>query len=112
MITKLSRSDYSLKQMFDFIRGTHKIGELSNVTYKNLNKAFGEPSILHFENAKSDKKIQVEWIFEYNSKHFTIYDWKTFDTDYTLEKLKRWSIGGSSEDKDFVKAVKSRLDSK
>ena len=109
MITKLTMDNYSLDEMFKFIRNTYKIDELSKVTYDDIVSVYGEPSILHCDNDESDGKIQVEWVFEVNQKPFTIYDWKTFDVDFTMRKLKIWSIGGLSEDEEVVKQLKKSL---
>ena len=109
MITKLTSDKYSLDEMFKFIRNTYKIDELSKVTYDDIVRVYGDPSILHCENDESDGKIQVEWVFEVNQKPFTIYDLKTYDVDFTMEKLKNWSIGSLSEDEEVVNQLKKRL---
>lgn len=112
MTTKLSKEEFSLEQMIEFIQGSYKIGELTNVTYTDIVRVYGEPSILHYENDEIDGKIQVEWIFQYDSKPFTIYDWKTYDVEYTMETLKTWSIGGLSEDEEFVEYIRNSLEAK
>ena len=43
----------------------------------------------------------MEWVLEItddegNTKQFYIYDWKTYDLNYTKTKLKTWNIGGVS----------------
>ena len=112
MTTKLTKEEFSFEQMIEFIQRTHKIGELTNVTYTDIVRVYGEPSILHYENDKTDGKIQVEWIFQYDSKPFTIYDWKTYDLESTMESLKTWSIGGLSEDEEFINSLKNSLGGK
>jgi hypothetical protein len=31
-----------------------------------------------------------------------IYDWKTYDLDYTINSLTRWSIGGRNNNNPFI----------
>ena len=71
-----------------------------DVTYKELVEMFGEPTL----GLSGDEKCQMEWVFnivdkEGNEERFTLYDWKTYDLDYTKNELKTWNIGGISKPK-------------
>ena len=63
------------------------------VTYDELVGVLGEPT---FPEESGDSKVQVEWVVEYCGELFTIYDWKTYDRDYTINKLDNFHIGGKS----------------
>ncbi|MHA1288771.1 MAG: hypothetical protein ACTSPB_15360 [Candidatus Thorarchaeota archaeon] len=85
-----------------FVGGTHKIGELFNTTYADLVDAFGQPSLY----GSGDNKVQVTWVIEVQSEDgvetMEIYDWKTYDLDYTINSLSRWSIGGTSKNNPYI----------
>ena len=108
-IVKLSDSDFALESIFAFANGTHKIASLRHVSYDDLVRYFGEPTIYHYLLDNTDGKIQVEWVLEFNGKPFTIYDWKTFDRDYTLQWLDTWSIGGRSLDTAFINTLQNEF---
>ena len=68
-----------------------------DVTYLELIEIFGEPTL----GLSGDEKCQMEWVIEItddegNTGQFTIYDWKTYDLNYTKSKLQTWNIGGLS----------------
>ena len=111
-IYKLSDIDFTVPQIYNFINGTHKIASLERVTYDDLVRLYGEPSILHYRDPDTDGKIQVEWVFEFLGNPYTIYDWKTFDRDYTLQELNRWSIGGRGKDIHFFETLRSEFSPK
>ena len=64
---------------------------LSPVGYWDLKAVLGEPT---FNTESGDGKVQKEWVVEHDGMVFTIYDWKTYDEQYTVEALDRWNIGG------------------
>lgn len=99
--------DEELDNLYIYATGTYKIGQLIGITYDDLVRNFGVPSI---NEASGDNKVQVEWVFEFDGKPYTIYDWKTFDRDYTLQELDRWSIGGKQANHDFFEALEDVLD--
>ena len=102
-IWKMSPTTDSLDSIYRFTTGTFKIGKLESVSYDQIVAEFGEPSI----NVPSgDGKIQVEWVFVFDGKPFTIYDWKTFDRDYTVNHLQSWSIGGKEKDSEFFEELR------
>jgi len=84
------------------ISGTYKVGSLVGVSYWDLKNTFGTPT---FNEASADDKVQKEWVFDFKGQTFTIYDWKTYDEQYTVEELKLWSIGGNSNADDFETMV-------
>jgi len=69
--------------------GTSLSGYL-NVTYNQLINVLGEPTYNH---PSGDNKVQVEWVVEFEGNLFTIYDWKTYNREYTENVLDRFHIG-------------------
>lgn len=61
-----------------------------NATYNQLVSVLGEPT---FDYPSGDEKVQVEWVVEFEGNLFTIYDWKTYNRDYTENSLERFNIG-------------------
>ena len=108
-IWKMSPTTDSLDTIYRFTTGTFKIASLESVSYDDIVREFGEPSI---NIPSGDGKIQVEWVFVFDGKPFTIYDWKTFDRDYTLQELTTWSIGGKERDPEFIEALTESLTTK
>ena len=86
--------------------GTHKVGDLTNVHYEELSELFGEPT---YTAESFDGKIQVEWVIEFNDRHFTIYDWKTYNREYTLNELLTWSIGGLNDPSELKLFIYQKL---
>ena len=70
--------------------GSYKIGSLNGIYYRDLVNKLGEPTII----GSGDDKVQYEWIIKYENRIYTIYDWKTYDAEYTEYELDTWSIGG------------------
>jgi hypothetical protein len=89
------------------INGTYKVGGISGVTYNELVEILGEPT---FDEASGDNKVQKEWVCEYDGNVFTIYDWKTFDEEYTMNELTMWSVGGKDKCSDFIDALQTKHD--
>jgi hypothetical protein len=87
--------------------GTSLAGYLNNVTYQELINALGKPT---FDEPSGDGKVQVEWVFEFRGNVYTIYDWKTFDREYTENKLTRWNIGSKVNAFDFIDAMERVID--
>lgn len=77
-------------------------------TYDKLVKAIGEPT---FDEPSGDEKTQVEWVIDFKGDFFTIYDWKTYDRDYTLNDLDRFNIGGKSQAFDFIEHLEKLIKS-
>jgi len=93
-------------QAFDMMHGTSKSGNLFNTKYVDLIEAFGQPT---FDQESGDGKVNFEWVFDFNGDTFTIYDWKTWDAEYTKNELTSWSIGSRVYYGDFSDCVESIL---
>lgn len=72
--------------------GTSLKDYLNGVSYAQLIQAFGQP--LYNPEDSGDGKVNFEWVFKHNGNVFTLYDWKTYDVEYTINELDRWNIGG------------------
>lgn len=77
-----------------------------NITYKQLVEILGEPT---FDEASGDDKVQKEWRVEYKGNLFTIYDWKTYDVDYTMNELNRFNVGSKVDVTEFITAIEILL---
>jgi ABC-type Fe3+-hydroxamate transport system substrate-binding protein len=106
MVEKLEILRDDVEYLYEKTTGTFKIGSLQDVTYDDIIRTFGVPSIFV---PSGDNKVQLEWVIEFNGDIFTIYDWKTYDRDYTLQELTVWSIGGKSSSYDFLDLLTSLL---
>ena len=85
----------------------HKVGDLANVSYRELIEVFGEPT--YNPEDSGDGKVNYEWVILHDDKMFTIYDWKTYDVDYTECELDTWSIGGNDNPSEFKKLVYKKI---
>lgn len=92
----------TLQDLYKATTHTFKIASLEGVKYDDIVEVFGEPSIAQ---ESGDGKIQVEWVLSVSDDVFTIYDWKTFDRDYTLNELEVWSVGGHGPNYDFCQLL-------
>lgn len=70
-----------------------------NATYDQLVGVLGEPTI---NEPSGDEKTQLEWVVEFKGNIFTIYDWKTYSREYTINELDRFNIGSKSYAGDFI----------
>ena len=77
-----------------------------NATYDELFDLLGEPT---FNEESGDGKVQVEWNVKYLDEVFTIYDWKTYNRDFTLNKLDVFNVGGKTYAGDFIEYLEKRL---
>lgn len=89
----------------DLSAGTWKIGSLDLVNFNDLINALGQPSVI----GSGDDKIQYEWIIDYKGRTFTIYDWKTYDAEYTENELYVWSIGGNERSASKLNEFKTEI---
>ena len=78
----------------------------TKATYKQLVTALGEPT---FNEASFDDKTQVEWVVKFRNNYFTIYDWKTFDREYTLNELQIFHVGSKVDALDFINALENKI---
>jgi hypothetical protein len=70
-----------------------------NCNYQDLVRVLGEPT---YPLASGDDKVQKEWVVKYNGEVFTVYDWKTYDSGYTMNELDEFHIGGKTPAYDFI----------
>ena len=64
------------------------------VTYQDLVDAFGEPT---FEPEDSgDGKVNYEWVIYFDGSYYSIYDWKTYNPEYTRTEYTNWHVGGKT----------------
>lgn len=82
---------------------SHLLDYLNDVTYDELVSILGEPT---FDTPSGDGKVQKEWVVYFTYPYelqgdkvycFTIYDWKTYDEEYTITENRKWNIGGHSK---------------
>jgi len=73
------------------VSGTYLVGYLEDVNFMDLVTGLGEPT---FDDPSGDDKVQVEWVCKFNGKLFTIYDWKTYDREFTEHSLTKFNVGG------------------
>jgi hypothetical protein len=85
--------------------GSSNKGHL-NITYTQLVSILGEPT---YNTPSGDNKVQKEWAVEYKGKTFTIYDWKTYDVDYTMNELNQFNIGGVESAEEFITELESKI---
>lgn len=83
-------------------------GYLNDVGYFDLVRVFGEPTFTPEDSG--DGKVNYEWVVPFKVKgkdvqYFTIYDWKTYDEEYTRESCRRWHVGGKTSAFEFIEAV-------
>ncbi len=74
--------------------------------YKQLVKALGEPT---WDEASADDKVQVEWVCDFEGNLFTIYDWKTYDREYTINELDEFHIGSKVIADDFIEMLEAKI---
>jgi hypothetical protein len=75
-------------------------------TYNQLFKVLGEPT---YPTASGDDKVQKEWVVGFKGNVFTIYDWKTFDPEYTMTELDEFNIGGYVSAIEFIEALENKI---
>lgn len=79
-------------------------------TYDRLIDVLGKPT---YDEPSGDNKTQVEWVVEYKGKYgsgvFTIYDWKTYDREYTETQLDVFNVGGVESAWDFINYLETLL---
>lgn len=89
--------------------GSSRAGEI-NRTYRDLVTGLGEPT---FGEESGDGKVQVEWVVKFKGNVFTIYDWKTYDREFTEWNLAEFNIGSKTargyEVAEFVDAVRNQI---
>lgn len=81
---------------------TYLVGTINGISYDQLVGIFGEPA---FPETSDDGKTNREWVVEFDGNIFTIYDWKTYDVEYTVNRLRKWNIGGNCSPNGLVDAI-------
>lgn len=93
------------------VNGTYLVGYLEDVNFMDLVTGLGEPT---FDDPSGDDKVQVEWVCKFNGKIFTIYDWKTYDREFTEHSLTKFNVGGKDvsglEVQEFIEFVKGQVE--
>tara|TARA_R110000822_G_C15036763_1_gene464843 strand:- start:46 stop:390 length:345 start_codon:yes stop_codon:yes gene_type:complete len=89
--------------------GTSKTNTLRGVTYYELFNTLGQPT---YSDASADNKCQLEWVIEWQDEVYTIYDWKTYDREYTISELNTWSIGSIVPSDGFYHYLINHIDQK
>ena len=75
-------------------------------TYNNLIEVLGPPT---YDEASGDDKVQIEWVVEFEGNIFTIYDWKTYNREYTINELTDWHIGSKVNASKFINKLEKLL---
>ena len=89
--------------------GNRETNKLRGVTYYELFNTLGLPT---YDNNSYTDKTQVEWVIEWQDEVYTIYDWKTYDREYTINELNTWSIGSKVPSDDFYHYLVYQVDQK
>jgi hypothetical protein len=92
------------------IASTHADGTslkgYTKATYKRLVEVLGPPT---FSEASGDDKTQVEWVVKFGNSYFTIYDWKTYDREYTMNELQIFHVGGKTDALYFINELETKI---
>ena len=76
-------------------------------TYNQLVEVLGEPT---FNTPSGDGKTQVEWVVEFENDYYTIYDWKTYDREYTLNELDTFNVGSRVNALEFILELNEKIE--
>ena len=87
--------------------GNRETNKLRGVTYYELFNTLGQPT---YDNDSYSDKTQLEWVIEWQDEVYTIYDWKTYDREYTINELNTWSIGSKVPSYAFEEAIINLID--
>lgn len=87
--------------------GFSKVDTLRGVTYFELVRALGNPTESFLEEGD---KSTCNWIVTFGDRVYTIYDWKTYDIEYTISELNTWMIGGAASSMDFKDMLTNLID--
>lgn len=105
MMYKIKDKDKAL----NLVGGTSSKDKIFGYTFSQLYEVLGEPT---FNQPSGDEKMQFEWVFTYEGNPFTIYDWKTYDKQYSMNELTQWNVGGKTYAGDFVEKIEKKLKEK
>ena len=76
--------------------------------YADLIALLGQPTF----GKSGDDKVNFEWVVEFEGEYFTIYDWKTYDAQDTIEQLEEWNIGGKVYAGNFIEYIEKQIKNK
>ena len=99
------------EQALKLTSGTHLVGKLTGVMYRDLVNTFGEPTFLPEDSG--DGKVNFEWVFQFGGKYYTVYDWKVSEeyTRYNLGRLGevQFHVGGTSNASTFISHLQKKV---
>jgi len=72
--------------------GTWYKGVKINALYDELVDVLGEPT---YPTPNEDQTVFRSWVIRWNMETYEIYDYNTFDEEYTLNYLTSWHVGAS-----------------
>ena len=80
-------------------------------TYDQLVDLLGRPT---FPEESGDGKVQVEWVVEFEDEFgdknlFTIYDWKTYNREFTEMQLAMFNVGSKAYAGHFINYLESQI---
>jgi hypothetical protein len=78
------------------------VGNITDIKYNELVKILGEPT---YNEPSEDNKTQVQWIVGFEGNLFDIYDWKTYNREFTLNELDHWHIGGNTDPNKLIEFI-------
>lgn len=104
-LIKLSR-----EEALNATGGTSYSTSLKGIKFTDLYKVLGEPTFKPEDSG--DGKVQYEWVIKWNDNVYTIYDWKTYDQDYTLTEYDQWHIGSKVNAVDFKYLIEDMVKNK
>jgi hypothetical protein len=76
-------------------------------TYNQLVEVLGEPT---FNTPSGDGKTQVEWVVEFENNYYTIYNWKVYDREYTLNELDTFNVGSRVNALEFILELNEKIE--
>jgi hypothetical protein len=77
-----------------------------NTTYNKLIEKLGKPT---FDSPSGDDKVQVEWVIEFEGDLYTIYDYKTYNREYTENELDKFNVGSKVNASSFIDYLEKLL---
>ena len=86
--------------------GTSGAGYI-DATYNQLIKVLGEPT---FDTPSGDNKVQKEWVVEFEGNIYTVYDWKTYDVNYTMNELNKFNVGSKGNARKFIESLTKEIE--
>ena len=97
----ISADDFDFKMVI----GTSLSGYVK-ATYNQLVSVLGEPTC---PEPSGDNKVQKEWVVKYKGNYYTVYDWKTYDVNYTTTQLDEFHVGSKGYASDFINELQNKI---